>query len=140
MEKTKVLFLCAINSCRSQMAEGWARHLKSDTIEPYSAGIRSAVVNPDAIKIMAEAGVDISGHTSKTVDDLNEVEFDYVIIVCDVTDSECPTFSGTAKVIRKPFRDPPKLAANAKTESEKMSAFREVRDEIRRYIEDSPFL
>jgi len=81
-KKRKILFLCTGNSCRSQMAEGWARHLKGDVIEPYSAGIETHGLNPKAVQVMAEAGVDISGHQSKNLDELNDVPFDYVVTVC----------------------------------------------------------
>ena len=89
-EKTKVLFLCTGNSCRSQMAEGWAKALKGDTIEAYSAGIETHGLNPNAVKVMAEAGVDISGHQSKRVDDLKNVDFDYVVTVCGHAHEMCP--------------------------------------------------
>ena len=79
--KLKVLFLCTGNSCRSQMAEGWARHLKSDVIEPYSAGMETHGLNPSDVKVMAEAGVDISRHRSKHLDEVNEIPFDYVVTV-----------------------------------------------------------
>jgi arsenate reductase len=83
MQKLKVLFLCTGNSCRSQMAEGWARHLKGDVIEPYSAGIEPHGLDPKAVKVMAEAGVDISGHRSKHIDEVKDIAFDYVVTVCD---------------------------------------------------------
>ena len=91
-DKLKVLFLCTGNSCRSQMAEGWARHLKSDVIEAYSAGITTHGLNPSAVKVMAEAGVDISGHQSKNVQDLLHVPFDYVVTVCGHANETCPRF------------------------------------------------
>ena len=97
MPKLKILFLCTGNSCRSQMAEGWARHLKSDVLEPYSAGIEKHGLNPHAVKVMAEAGVDISKHYSKTLADIGPVQFDYVVTVCGHASEHCPIFPGKAK-------------------------------------------
>ena len=96
MEKIKILFLCTGNSCRSQMAEGWARALRSDCIEAYSAGIETHGMNPRAMRVMAEAGVDISGQRSKHVDELKDVRFDYVVTVCDNAAESCPRFPGFA--------------------------------------------
>ena len=138
MKKTKVLFLCTGNSCRSQMAEGWARHLKADSIEAYSAGIETHGLNPHAAKVMAEAGVDISNQRSQHVDELADVEFDYVVTVCDNAAESCPVFSGTAKVVHKPFDDPPSLAHDAANEEEALAHYRRVRDEIREYVASLP--
>ena len=134
----KVLFLCTGNSCRSQMAEGWARHLKSDLIEPFSAGIEVHGLNPDAVRVMAEAGVDISHHQSKRLVDLPSLDFDYVVTVCDHARESCPVFPGKAKVIHVGFDDPPRLAAGAATEAERLQPYRRVRDEIRRFVESLP--
>ena len=131
----KVLFLCTGNSCRSQMAEGWTRHLKGDWIEAYSAGIETHGMNPDAVRVMAEAGVDISGQRSKHVSELCSVEFDYVVTVCDHAHESCPVLPGKTKVIHVGFDDPPRLAANAKTEEERLAPYRRVRDEIRAFVE-----
>lgn len=120
------------------MAEGWARHLKGDVIEAYSAGIETHGLNQNAVKVMAEAGVDISSHTSKNVRDLMHVQFDYVITVCGHADENCPIFPGKTKVIHKGFDDPPKLAKDAKTEDEALNFYRVVRDEIRDYIKTIP--
>lgn len=136
--KKKVLFLCTGNSCRSQMAEGWARQLKSDALEPYSAGVTTHGLNPHAVKVMAEAGVDISGHTSKHVDELRDVQFDYIVTVCDHAAESCPTFLCKAKVVHRAFDDPPRLAREAASEEEALNQYRRVRDEIRRYIETLP--
>ena len=136
--KLKVLFLCTGNSCRSQMAEGWARKLKSDVLQPFSAGIETHGLNPYAVRAMAEAGVDISSQQSTNVDEYADIEFDYVITVCSHADEHCPVFIGKAVVIHKGFDDPPKLAAQAATEEEKMKPYRRVRDEIREYIETLP--
>lgn len=111
--KLKTLFLCTGNSCRSQMEEGWARHLKGDVIEAYSAGIKTYGLNPLAVKVMAEAGVDISGHRSKNVEELFGVHFDHVVTVCDNAHETCPFFPGKAKVTHVGFDDPPRLAKDA---------------------------
>ncbi len=136
--KTKILFLCTGNSCRSQMAEGWAGHLKSDVIESCSAGIEKHGMNENAIRVMAEAGVDISGNSSKLIDELPTGDFDYVITVCDHAHESCPIFPGRAKVIHKGFDDPPRLAATAATAEEALDYYRRVRDEIRAFIETLP--
>jgi arsenate reductase len=120
------------------MAEGWARHLKGDRIEPYSAGIEAHGLNPDAVRVMAEAGVDISGQRSKLVGELGGVAFDYVVTVCDNAHESCPLFPGKAKVIHVGFDDPPRLAAAAKTEAERLAPYRRVRDEIREFVKDLP--
>lgn len=138
MAKLKVLFLCTGNSCRSQMAEGWARALKSDVIEPYSAGIEKHGMNPPAVKVMAEAGVDISGQYSKTTDELADIEFDYVVTVCDRARESCPLFLGNAEVIHVGFDDPPALAKDAASEEEALQHYRRVRDEIRAFVEKMP--
>ncbi len=134
----KVLFLCTGNSCRSQMAEGWARHLKADAIEPFSAGIDTHGLNPDAVRVMGEAGVDISGHRSKHVDELEDVTFDYVVTVCGHANEHCPIFRGDAKVVHVGFDDPPRLAAGARDEQERLAPYRRVRDEIRAFVERLP--
>ena len=137
-KKLNVLFLCTGNSCRSQMAEGWARRLKGDVIEPYSAGIETHGTNPRAIKVMAEAGVDISGQRSKLLGDLADVPFDYMVTVCDHAHETCPVFPGKAKTVHVAFDDPPTLAKAARTKEEALNHYRRVRDEIRRFIERLP--
>ena len=138
MRKLKILFLCTGNSCRSQMAEGWARALKGDVIEAYSAGIETHGLNPNAVKVMAEAGVDISGNTSKNVDTLLDVSFDYVVTVCGHANENCPFFPGSAKVVHVGFDDPPALAKMAEGDEAKLDCYRRVRDEIRAYVEKLP--
>ena len=138
LPKLKILFLCTGNSCRSQMAEGWARHLRGDAIEPYSAGIEPHEMNPYAIRVMAEAGVDIAGQRSKHVDELRDVPLDYVVTVCDHASESCPLFPGRTKVVHVGFDDPPRLARAAKTEEEALGHYRRVRDEIRAFIETLP--
>jgi arsenate reductase (thioredoxin) len=134
----KVLFLCTGNSCRSQMAEGWARQLKSDRIEPYSAGIEAHGLNPDAVRVMAEAGVDISGQRSKQLGAVCEVDFDYVVTVCGHAHEACPVLPVKAASVHVGFDDPPRLAAHAKTEAERLAPYRRVRDEIRAFVETLP--
>lgn len=136
--KMKVLFLCTGNSCRSQMAEGWTRALKGDLIEPFSAGVEVHGLNPLAVKVMAEAGVDISGQRSKHVDELKDIEFDYVITVCDHAHESCPLFPAKTTIVHVGFEDPPRLARNAKTEEEALGHYRRVRDEIRAFVETLP--
>ena len=136
VQKLKVLFLCTGNSCRSQMAEGWARRLQSDVIEPYSAGTEPHGLNPNAVRVMAEVGVDISGHRSKHLDEVKDIAFDYVVTVCDQAYESCPRFPGRMKVIHVDFDDPPKLAVNSPNDEEALSHYRRVRDEIRTFIQD----
>ena len=138
-KKLKILFLCTGNSCRSQMAEGWARALKGDVLEAYSAGIETHGLNSNAVRIMAEAGVDISAHRSKRVDELDAVPFDVVVTVCGHANETCPTWLGQkARVVHAGFDDPPKLAKTAKSEEEALDHYRRVRDEIRTYINSLP--
>lgn len=134
----KILFLCTGNSCRSQMAEGWARALKKEQIEAYSAGTQPHGMNLLAIKVMKEAGVDISEQSSKHVDLLKDQQFDYVVTVCDSAHESCPLFPGATKVVHVGFDDPPRLAGNAKTEEEALGHYRRVRDEIKAFIETLP--
>jgi arsenate reductase len=134
----KILFLCTGNSCRSQMAEGWARHLKSHVLEPYSAGVKTHGLNPRAVKVMAEAGVDISRHWSKLLDELRDVEFDHVITVCGNAHESCPVFPGKTRVTHVGFDDPPRLAEGAALEEEALQHYRRVRDEIRTFVETLP--
>ncbi len=138
LQKLKVLFLCTGNSCRSQMAEGWARVLKSDTIEPFSAGVEPHELNPDAVQVMQEAGVDISEYRSKHVNALMHIPFDYVVTVCDQANEACPLFPGKTRFIHVGFDDPPKLAKNARTEGERLRPYRRVRDEIHHFIMTLP--
>ena len=134
--KPKVLFLCTGNSCRSQMAEGWARQLLGDRIEPYSAGIEAHGMNPNAIRVMHEAGVDITGQSSKLASTLADVPMDLVVTVCGHADENCPAFLGKGRVVHVGFDDPPKLAKTATTEDEALGHYRRVRDEIRRFVSE----
>ncbi len=134
-KKIKVLFLCTGNACRSQMAEGWANHLKGDVIDAFSAGVCPAGVSSRAIEIMAEAGVDISDHYSKHVDELNHIDFDYVVTVCDNAKEHCPVFGGKAKIIHHQFEDPAGAVGDPK---QVMTIFRNVRDQIKTFVEAMP--
>ncbi len=137
-ERLKILFLCTGNSCRSQMAEGFAAAHKSESVEPYSAGIEAHGLNPLAVKVMAEAGVDISRHKSKTLDQVLNIPFDFVITVCAHANESCPVFPGHARVIHVAFDDPPALARAAASEEEVLAIYRRVRDEIRVFVEGLP--
>ena len=134
-EKLNVLFLCTGNSCRSQMAEGWTRHLKSDCIEAFSAGVDPHRVNKRAIAIMAEAGVDISSHTSNHLDDYSMLDFDYVITVCDNAREHCPLYPKKTKMIHHKFDDPSFVVG---TEEQITAEFRRTRDEIRDFVAAMP--
>lgn len=138
--KVKILFLCTGNSCRSQMAEGWARQLKGKVIDAYSAGTEPHGMNHLALLAMKEVDVDISAHHSKSVDELSGIEFDYVVTVCDHAHESCPVFAGGTKVMHVGFPDPPKLAeeAGATTDEEALPHYRRVRDAIREFVEGLP--
>jgi len=138
MQKLKVLFLCTGNSCRSQMAEGWAKHLRADVIEVYSAGTQPKAVDPRAVRAMDDAGIDISGQRSKSVAELGDIEFDFVITLCDDAQQTCPFFPAKTAVIHHGFDDPPRLAEDAPGEEQAMEHYRRVRDEIKAYIESLP--
>jgi len=138
MKKLKILFVCTGNSCRSQMAEGWARHLKGDAIEPYSAGVNPKNLDLRAVRVMKEAGMDISNHQSKHVRAMMNIDFDYVVTVCDDARESCPVFPGRAKIFHHSFEDPPWLARRAKTEEEALSQYRRIRDEIKKFVQTLP--
>ena len=131
-----ILFLCTGNSCRSQMAEGWARHLHSAVINAFSAGIEKHGLNPLAVQVMAEAGVDISGQRSKLVSELPRREFDLVVTLCNHALETCPYFPG--RTLHRGFDDPPQLAAHARSAGEALNHYRRVRDEIRTFILELP--
>ena len=137
-KRLKVLFVCIANACRSQMAEGWARHLKADVIEPYSAGVCAVGLSGKAVQVMAEAGVDISHQWSKTVDELKETELDYVVTLCLHAHRLLPEFPEKTRVMHFAFDDPPSLAAYAVTEQEALAHYRRVRDEIKEFVEELP--
>ena len=120
------------------MAEGWARHLKEEEIEPYSAGIEAHGLNPLAVKVMAEVGVDISGHESKRVDELGDLELDWVVTVCGHADEHCPVFPGNTRVAHVGFDDPPELAAQSASDENALIHYRRVRDEIKKFVSTLP--
>jgi len=142
MEKIKLLYLCTGNSCRSQMAEGWTRALKGDVIEAYSAGIETHGLNPNAVKVMAEAGIDITPQKSQHIDEFIDVKLDYVITVCDHAHENCPWFPADCEVLHVGFQDPPRMAkAVAETggsEEEQLDCYRAVRDQIKAFVETLP--
>ncbi len=138
MNPVRILFLCTGNSCRSQMAEGWARHIKPGIIEPYSAGIKTHGLNPHAVAVMQEAGVDISQHRSKLLDEVKDIPFDYVVTVCGHAHENCPLFPVKTTVVHVGFDDPPSLAAQAESEEAALDIYRRVRDEIRAYVAGLP--
>lgn len=126
----RILVLCTGNSCRSQMAEGYLRYFANDKAEIYSAGIEAHGVNPKAIKVMKEDGIDISNHTSNSIDEYRNLAFDYVITVCDNAKERCPFVPSNAKKFHHNFPDPAKATGS---EEEIMQPFREVRNMIKRY-------
>lgn len=134
-EKIKVLFLCTGNACRSQIAEGWARYLKSDCLQPFSAGISPALLNQTAVEVMAEAGVDISHQQPKHLNDLSEISFDYVVTLCDNAYENCPIFPTKVKLIHKSFNDP---TFTPGTKQEILTAFRILRDRLKNFVEKMP--
>jgi arsenate reductase (thioredoxin) len=133
----RVLFLCTGNSCRSQMAEGWARHLKPGVIDACSAGLKLNPLNPWAVQVMAEAGVDISRQRPKHLDELAG-QFDYVVTVCDSANDACPVLPGQVSRLHVGFDDPPRLAEQVATAEEKLQIYRRVRDEIRAFVAAMP--
>lgn len=132
-EKKKVLFICTRNSARSQMAEGLVRNLFPDRYEAYSAGTEPSGVNPYAVKVMAEIGIDISSHGAKGLDGFLDMELDYVVTLCDQAKQTCPFFPGGKQSLHKGFEDPATVNDRGK---EKVAVFRRVRDEIREWIEE----
>ena len=129
--KKKLLFLCTGNSCRSQMAEGYLRDSADELFEVYSAGLEPSIVNPIAIKVMKESGVDISHHTSKDVNQFIGQEFDYIVTVCDNARERCPYFPSRSKKFHHSFPDPAKARG---TDEEVMNQFRKVRNVIKEYV------
>jgi len=129
----RVLFLCTGNSCRSQMAEGWARRLWPAGMEALSAGTEARGLDPRAVKVMAEVGVDISSHKPKRIAALGGTAFDCVVTVCDQAREACPAFPGAPRQLHESFDDPPRLAAGARSEEDALGYYRRVRDEIRKF-------
>jgi arsenate reductase (thioredoxin) len=137
-KKIRILFLCTGNSCRSQMAEGWARYLKGNIADIFSAGIIAKGVDLRAVKVMVEAGVDILTQKSKTIDELESMNYDYVITLCSNAEENCPFFPGNVKRIHFGFDDPPKLAEHEISEENALKHYRRVRDEIKAFVEKIP--
>jgi arsenate reductase len=131
MEKKRVLILCTGNSARSQMAEGLLRHNAGDRFEVESAGTKPGQVRPEAIAVMKEIGIDISGHRSKSVDEFADQRFDYVVTVCDSAKETCPIYPGHTNRLHQSFEDPAAVQGSAE---ERTAVFRRVRDEIRAYL------
>jgi len=127
----KVLFLCTENACRSQMAEGLVNYDLAGQVQAWSAGVRPSRINPRAVQVMAELGIDLSRHRSKSVDDLAGEQFDLVITVCDQAQQQCPIFPGETEVMHVGFPDPARATG---TEAEIMAAFRQVRDALREQL------
>ncbi len=134
-DRARVLFLCTGNSCRSQMAEGWCRHLFADSIAAYSAGVEAQGINPLAARVMAEAGVDISAQQSVTLDRYREERFDLVVTVCDHAHDHCPAFKGS-RILHRKFDDPPRMAASLPDENQQLDCYRRVRDQIRHWVDE----
>lgn len=141
-DRLKLLFLCTGNSCRSQMAEGWTRHLKGEVVDAYSAGIETHGLNPHAVKAMAEAGVDITSQRSENIKDFADQKLDVVVTVCGHAHETCPIFPADCRVVHVGFEDPPKmareLAEGGASEEEQMNCYRKVRDEIKAFVETLP--
>ena len=134
-DKKRVLILCTGNSARSQMAEGLLRHDAGDRFQVFSAGTKPSQIRPEAIAVMRELGIDISGQRSKSVDEFTGQSFDYVLTVCDNARESCPIFPGRSAMIHRNFEDP---AALAGSEEERLGLFRRVRDEMRQYLYGFP--
>ena len=137
--KKSILFICTGNSCRSQIAEAWVRNLKKGILEPFSAGVEKHGLDPLAIQVMRESGVDISQQMSKTINELKKKNFDYVVIICEEANKNCPIFPGKAKRIYHAFDDPPKIAKTLSSQEEIVMLYRRVRDEIKQFVIDMPF-
>lgn len=128
--KTRVLFLCTHNSCRSQIAEGFLNSMFGSKYQAFSAGLEKTRVNPYAVEVMKELGIDLSKHNSKTINEFSDEEFDIVVTVCDNARENCPYFPGK-KVIHKSFKDPSEFEGNI---VDNLKVFRETRDEIKKWI------
>lgn len=134
----KILFICTGNACRSQMAEGWVRHFKQDLLQPSSAGIEKHGLDPLAVKVMAESGVDISKQKSKLISELKERDYDYIVTICNDANLKCPVFPGNAKRIHRAFDNPAKIAQTLTRQEEILNLYRRIRDEIKVFIMKMP--
>jgi arsenate reductase (thioredoxin) len=138
MPKLRVLFLCTGNSCRSQMAEGWARQLKGAVIDAYSAGTHPKTLDPLAVQVMADVGIDLSTQQPKSLDAVQHIPFDYVVTVCHEAHEICPVFPSRARIVHRGFDDPPRQAAEAQSREEALGHYVRGRDEIKAFIEQLP--
>ncbi len=138
MAKKNILFVCEMNTCRSQMAEGWTNSLYLDRFNAFSAGIVTGPLDPLAVKVMAEETIDISGHETHAVKEFLQEDIDWVITVCDTAAQQCPDFPSQVNVICQSFDNPPKLARDLEDEEDKLAVYRRVRDEIRGFVERLP--
>jgi len=136
--KLRVLFLCAGDSWRSQMAEGFARALKGEEIKAYSAGVEAHALNPRAVRVMAEAGVDLADRQPRALEELANIRFDYVVTVCNSAREHCPVFTGRARIVPVSFEDPVKPTSDDASEEEALESYRRVRDQIRAFVEGLP--
>jgi len=132
--KKKILFMCTGNSCRSQMAEAWTRYEYGDIFEVYSAGLIKHGLDPRAVKVLSEAGLDISHQFSKTVDELPNQQYDAIITLCNQANESCPFFPGQVKRLHKSFDDPPSMAMHAPDQESALKTYRRVRDQIHEYV------
>ena len=139
-QRWRVVFLCTGNACRSQMAEAWARKLLSEKIEPMSAGVLPAGLDPRAVRVMAELGVDMSSQRSKHLEELAGTPFDYLVSVCDVANRMCPHLPDDIRHIHVGFDDPPSLSLKARSEEDALKHYRRVRDELREFVTGLPLL
>ena len=139
-ERLRIVFLCTGNACRSQMAEAWARKLLPESVEPMSAGVMPSGLDPRAVRVMAELGIDISGQRSKHIEELADAGIDCVVSVCDWAAERCPTLPGDIRRIHAGFDDPPSLALRARDEQAALAHYRRVRDEIREFVSGLPRL
>ena len=137
-ERMRIVFLCTGNACRSQMAEAWARQLHPERIEPMSAGVLPSGLDPRAVRVMAELGIDISGQRSKHIEELAGKEIDCLVTVCDWAAERCPVLPGDIRRIHAGFDDPPSLALRARSDEAALAHYRRVRDEIREFVTDLP--
>jgi len=138
MSKKNVLFVCEMNTCRSQMAAGWTRHFHQETINAFSAGIKKGSIDPLAIKVMQEAGVDISAEETHEVKEFLLKDLDMVVTVCNTAAQQCPAFPPEVNVLCQSFDDPPALVREIESEEEKLTVYRRVRDEIKVFVQDFP--
>lgn len=140
--KTKLLYLCTGNSCRSQMAEAWTRHLKGDLYEVFSAGIEAHGLNPSMVKVMGEVGIDVTAQTSDLITEFLDSGIDIVVSVCAHAEENCPIFPGKVRRVHQGFDDPPKLArelaSKGASAEEQLEPYRRVRDQIRAWVETLP--